>query len=147
MKIRAAISEDIPTLRALIERSIRRLNAKEHSPESMELVCSLFTEERLHRDLQRRDIFIMENHELPVGTISLGEGKLHSLFVEPEHAGKGYGSRLVTHIEEFARSRKLRKLSLNASLTAIPFYEKMGYRKLNEVKVDFGSMWAMEKRP
>ena len=90
-------------------------------------------------------MFIIENPKLPIGTRSLGDGKLHSLFVEPEQAGKGYGRQLVTHIEDFARSRNLQKLSLNASLTAIPFYEKLGYLKLKEVRVDFGSMWAMEK--
>ena len=143
MKIRAATSEDIPALCGLIERSIRQLNAKEHSPEAMELVCALFTEDRLHRDLQRRDMFILENHELLIGTISLGDGKLHSLFVEPDQARKGYGSQLVSHIEDFAHSRNLQKLSLNVSLTAIPFHEKLGYLKLNEVRVDFGLMWAM----
>ena len=146
MKIRAVTSEDIPALRGLIERSIRQLNAKEHSPESMQLVCALFTEERLHRDLQRRDMFILENHQLPIGTISFGDGKLHSLFVEPDQACRGYGSQLVTYIEDVARSRNLHKLSLTASLTATPFYEKLGFIKLNEVKVDFGSMWAMEKQ-
>ena len=145
MKIRAVTHEDVPALSRLIERSIRLINAKEHSAESVELVCALFTEERLHRDLNRRDMFILENHELPIGTISLGDGKLHSLFVEPEQAGKGYGSQLVCYIEYFARSRNLRKLSLNSSLTAVPFYEKLSYIKLNEVRVDFGSMWAMEK--
>ena len=145
MKIRAVTVRDIPALQRLIGRSIRQLNAKEHSAESMELVCALFTEERLHRDLNRRDMFILENHELPIGTISLGDGKLHSLFVEAEQAGKGYGSQLVCYIEYFARSRNLRKLSLNSSLTAVPFYEKLSYIKLNEVRVDFGSMWAMEK--
>ena len=145
MQIRAATHEDVPALSRLIERSIRQLNAKEHSAESMELVCALFTEERLHLDLQRRDMFILKNHEQPIGTISHGGGKLHSLFVEPEQARRGYGSQLVCHIEDFARSRNLQKLSLNASLTAIPFYEKLGYIKLNEFRVDFGSMWAMEK--
>ena len=145
MSIRPATVKDIPALSDLIVRSIRVLNANEHTPDALERVCALFSEERLNRDLLRRDMFILEDEGPLIGTISLGGGMLHSLFVEPAQASKGHGRLLVNHIEKYARSKHLEKLSLRASLTAVPFYQKLGYIKLSEVKVDFGSTWEMEK--
>ena len=145
MSIRSATVKDIPALSELIVRSIRVLNANEHTSDALELVCALFSEKRLNRDLLRRDMFVLEDEGLLIGTISLGGGMLHSLFVDPIQACKGHGRLLVNHIERYARIKHLEKLSLRSSLTAVPFYQKLGYVKLSEVKVDFGSTWAMEK--
>ncbi len=65
----------------------------------------------------------------PVGFISLkGNDHIDMLYVRPEVAGEGIGAFLATAIETLARGRKAKTLSVDASDTALPFFEKLGFK-------------------
>ena len=65
----------------------------------------------------------------PVGFISLkGNDHIDMLYVRPEVAGEGVGAFLVTAIETLTRGRKAKTLSVDASDTALPFFEKLGFK-------------------
>jgi len=61
-------------------------------------------------------------------TVDLGDGKLHSLFVDPVFQGAGFGTELVERLEAHAIMAGLRELHLSASIAARRFYESRGYR-------------------
>lgn len=53
------------------------------------------------------------------------------LFVASEHRGKGYGRRLLLHVEAEARRRQMKRILLNTySFQSPGFYRKMGYTEL-----------------
>lgn len=56
-------------------------------------------------------------------------GEVTAVYVDPAHARTGVGSALLTRLEDRARERGLRRLSLHASLNAVGFYERHGYRR------------------
>lgn len=55
-------------------------------------------------------------------------GEVTAVYVDPEHARSGVGSALLAHLEERAAELGLDRLSLSASLNAVGFYERHGYR-------------------
>lgn len=55
---------------------------------------------------------------------------LDTLAVWPEHAGRGFGTRLVAHVEALARQQALEAVTLytNAKMVEnLPFYARLGY--------------------
>ncbi len=95
--------------------------------------------------MAERDVFVAKLDGQIVGTVSLGGGKLHSMFVEPSHQGKGIGIKLVEHLEAHAANVRLVTLWLSSSVTARPFYEKLNYQLHEREERSFGSTFAMSK--
>lgn len=60
---------------------------------------------------------------------------VEELFVRPEHQGKGYGSLLLRHTEEYVRKRGLAgiTLSTNRYAPATDFYRKNGFTDCEHV--------------
>ncbi len=65
----------------------------------------------------------------PVGFVSLkGNDLLDMLYVRPEVAGQGVGTFLANAAETLARGRGAKILNVDASDTALPFFEKLGFK-------------------
>ena len=146
MSIRPAKESDLALLSQLIARSVNALNASDDSSEDVAFICAKHDVQHLQQHLQRREAFVLEIDNQLVGIVSLEGDKLHSLFVEPSSAKSGHGRTLVNHIESLARSKGVNVLKVSSSRTAVPFYEKLGFQKLNFEPREFASTWAMEKR-
>jgi putative acetyltransferase len=116
--IRAATADDATALSALIQDAVRTSNSRDYTPATIDLICANFTRDMVISKMAQRDVFVAVCDCDIVGTISLGNGKLHSMFVEPQRQGKGIGRRLVTHIEKHAISSGLSALRLSSSITA-----------------------------
>src|SRR5262249_55276308 len=95
-----------------------------------------------------RDVFAAVQEGAIIGTVSfsLRRSKLYSLYIEPNVQRGGIGKRLVQHIERHAAASGCTDLQLSASITAKPFYERLGYATIRfEERVDDGSTWLMSK--
>lgn len=79
---------------------------------------------------------------------------LHTLVVDPEAAGKGYGSRFVAFYEDYARKQGCTCLRMDTNVRNLPartLYKKLGYREAGIVACDFNgipgiSLVCLEKR-
>ena len=60
-----------------------------------------------------------------------GIGKVERICVLADKREKGAGAAIMGKIEEFAKQHPVTRLKLNAQVTAIPFYEKLGYQTTN----------------
>jgi putative acetyltransferase len=63
-----------------------------------------------------------------MGAIVPARGELRACYVAPAAAREGVGSALVRELERIAREHGLRRLKLDASVTAEPFYKALGYK-------------------
>lgn len=54
-------------------------------------------------------------------------GDVQSVFVVPEHRGRGLGRRLMEAICETADDLGIRKLTVDANDAALPFYNRLGF--------------------
>ncbi len=61
-------------------------------------------------------------------------GRLASLFVHADYQRKGVGAQLVNRFEEKSRAQGVVQIKVAATLFAIPFYKKMGYRRTTGVR-------------
>ena len=59
-------------------------------------------------------------------------GEVDAVFVDPAAHGQGVGRALLAALEAMARERDVEKLFLSASLNAVAFYERAGFRALRE---------------
>jgi putative acetyltransferase len=147
LQIRSASPADATALSDVIHRAVRTSNAPDYDPMVIELLCASFTPEKIIAQMSERDVFAAMLDEAIVGTVSFGraKGRLNALFVDPQLHRQGIGARLVRHIEQHAAGAGVVVLWLSASITARPFYERLGYalHKFEE-RVD-GSSWLMSK--
>ena len=80
-------------------------------------------------------------------TTAAGEMKLHKLYVHPGWQHRGFGSRLLGHVEQVARQRGFTMLVLSvnkANHQAIAAYRKNGFAIRGPVVVDIGGGFVMD---
>lgn len=144
--IRRADAADAEFLSALIQRTVLVSNAADYDAATIAAICQNFTPALVLEKMATRDVFVAHSIDGDMcGTISLGNGKLHSLFVDPDRQREGIGRRLVVHLEQHARHGGLRELHLSSSLTARPFYARLGYQDIRFEPRPDGSTWLMMK--
>ncbi|OTN89673.1 hypothetical protein A5819_002171 [Enterococcus sp. 7E2_DIV0204] len=70
--------------------------------------------------------------------LPLAEGmiKLQRMAVQKEFRGHDYGRVIVESAEQFAKEQGYNTITLGAQITALGFYEKMGYIKEGEMFLD-----------
>ncbi len=66
---------------------------------------------------------------------------LQMLYVHPFSAGQGVGSTLVDALERIAAARGSAELTVEASDTALPFFEKRGYVATQRTTRMLGDVW------
>lgn len=73
-----------------------------------------------------------------VGVLRGRKERLASLFVSKRHHRKGIGRLLVTHFEEESIQRNVEVIRVAATLYAVDFYSKLGYKKTTGIR----SAWS-----
>jgi putative acetyltransferase len=78
----------------------------------------------------------------PIGFVSLkGNDHIDMLYVRPEVAGEGVGKFLAGAVETLARGRGVKMLTVDSSDTALPFFEKLGFRPQARQSVAIEGEW------
>jgi len=73
-----------------------------------------------------------EGAVLGYAVLDADTGEIDAVFVEPSRQGCGIGQALLQTLEAMAREQGLDLLFLSASLNAVAFYERAGFRALRE---------------
>ncbi len=75
-----------------------------------------------------------------------GRAKAQRVAVRKSARGQGVGRALMLALEDEARARGARELILGAQLSALPFYQRLGYEAHGEVFDDAGIPHRMMKK-
>jgi GNAT superfamily N-acetyltransferase len=72
--------------------------------------------------------------------------RLHKLYLLPESHGKGLGKLLLDKVEYLAQKNQSNTISLNVNRfnKAYFFYQKMGFKILEEEDLEIGNSYLME---
>ncbi|GIN74121.1 N-acetyltransferase [Bacillus sp. J14TS2] len=86
--------------------------------------------------------FVLYDDSVPIGagrfrTVE-GFGKVERICIMADYRRVGAGKMIMETIEQFARKNKIQQLKLHAQISAIPFYEKLGYTVCSEEFMDAG---------
>ncbi len=106
----------------------------------------VLSQQELLRDFERMTFYVYRSKSKIVGVAALQieskeTGRIHWVYILPEHQRKGIGTVLVTHLERKAKEiglRRLRLLTIEKANWAINFYEKLGYNLADEIERPWG---------
>lgn len=129
----------------LIRNTIRAINSKDYSKEIIESMCIRFSEENIIKRAPNRKMILMIEKEVVLGTASLKDNIILSVFVDVNTQGKGIGTKLMNYLEEMARKKGVKKVVLPSSITSVSFYSRLGYKIIEEQINDTGKNIIMEK--
>ncbi len=164
-ELRLAEEDDVPAPHALIEASVRGLQASDYTQAQIDgaLGTALGVDTQLICD---RTFFIAETQNQAVGApmelagcggwskrktlfgTDLGPGRepelldpatdaarLRAIFVHPAYARQGLGSLILARVEAEAVSAGFRRFEMGSTLTGVPLYWFRGYAEVDRVNV------------
>lgn len=116
---------------ALSELALRSKAHWGYSSEFLEAVRAELSYDEKQLRSERMRFFVLESAGRPVGFYALEhrsgpEVELDSLFVEPEHIGKGFGRSLIEHAKSVAATMGAAKLIIQGDPYAERFYLAAG---------------------
>ena len=162
VRVRKAVTDDIPRLREVIEASVRGLQANDYSPAQLEgaLQSVYGVDSQLIADGTYFAAEI-ENQIVACGgwskrkTLYGGDqyagredslldpardaAKIRAFFVDPDHARRGIGSLILEACEAAALAAGFRRIEMGATLSGVAFYRAKGYAELENQNVPLGN--------
>ena len=143
--IRLAEPADAEAIHALHTRSVRGLCSADYPPEVIDGWLAGRSPEG-YGGIARREMFVCEWDGQIAGWSHVRPDMLVALFVDPAHTRKGVGRMLFDHALRLIRSHTRRRIEFEATLTAVPFYERCGCAWLRRSTirkndVDVSTVW------
>jgi ribosomal protein S18 acetylase RimI-like enzyme len=125
--IRRAVVSDAEAISGVVLQALEQTNAKDYAPAIIAEVAANFSPERVAARMSGRQVFVVTERDVIVGTGSLEGTTVRSVFVHPRLQRRGIGRTLLDHIEGLARAQALTRLEVPSSIGAEGFYRRMGY--------------------
>lgn len=170
--LRLATEKDIPALHALIEASVRGLQANDYTPQQIEgaLGTVLGVDTQLIRDQtyfvaevlahgtaepepagcggwsKRKTLFGADagpGREPDLLDPATDAAKVRAIFVHPSFARRGLGSLILATVEEAARAAGFRRFEMGSTLTGVPLYRLKGYKETERIAVPLANGEAL----
>ena len=164
-RLRLAVEADIPALHALIEASVRVLQAGDYTPAQIEgaLGTALGVDTQLIADRtyfvaevldqntaarkplagcggwsKRKTLFGADHgpgREPAFLDPATDAAKVRAIFVHPDFARRGLGSLILATVENAARAAGFSRFEMGSTLTGVPLYRLKGYIEVERIEV------------
>lgn len=137
----------------MIERAVRFSQfSKFYPPKIIDEVVNSLDTEGVKKRASWTHFYVIEENNKVVACGSIGEywgskteSSLFSIFVDPDYQNKGYGRKIIETLENDEYFKRATRIEVPASMSAIPFYRKMGYEHKNGELVFNEGHFALEK--
>lgn len=116
----------------IVSASVRHLAPHPYSQEVVDSWMAGRTPENYVSDCAGQTIWIAELYGRPVGFSQGVPGEVKRLFVDADHAAHGLGRALFIRALADACPNGGGRVFIEATLNAVPFYEKWGFRKTGQ---------------
>ena len=138
---------------ALIIKTLRTTNIKDYSAEYIENDVRMFSPEAVIERAGWTRFYVVSDGDVIVGCGAIGpywgkedESSLFNIFVLPVYQRQGIGRRIIETLESDDYFLRAKRIEIPASITACPFYRKMGYTYKNGMDViDDEQLFRLEK--
>ena len=131
-EIRLARESEAEAISVVILSALRETNAKDYSQDIIARVEQSFDPASVRSLMGNRTVFVAIRSGEVVGTASLDGAVVRTVFVSPSVQGQGVGIRLMAEIERTARTNNIALLTVPSSITAEPFYAKIGFKAVRD---------------
>lgn len=129
LKIRRARQEDCHSIGKVHSAAVKGIRTAQYTPEEIQAWAVPRDPASYEDSIRAKEFFVAEDGDAIVGFGVLNQliAEVEAVYVDPEAGRRGIGLEVLLKLEERARALGLRVLRLNASLNAVPFYERAGY--------------------
>jgi putative acetyltransferase len=140
--LRPMLPADLPVLAAIFRVSIEELTGDDYSEAQQAAWADAADEPGFADRLGKQLTLIATVASAPVAFISLkGADHIDMLYVHPGVARQGVATMLYDAIERLAAARGATQLTVDASDTARPFFEKRGFEGVHRNTMPLGDEW------
>ena len=153
MIIRLIDKDDYQSVADMIARSLRDSQFTRFYPEcSIKYVAESLNAEAIEKRASWTHFYVIEveGNIVACGAIgpyydSMTESSLFTIFVDSKYQGQGYGRKIIETLEKDEYFTRADRIEIPASMSAIPFYRKMGYEHKNGELIYEDGHFALEK--
>ncbi len=141
--LRPFLPQDVAVVAQIFRDAIEDLTADDYdAAQRSAWISSADDEKNFAERLAGQTTLLALRDGEPAAFVSLkGNDHIDMLFVRPEAAGEGVGTFLANAAETLARGRGAKILSVDASDTALPFFEKLGFKPQFRQSVAIDGEW------
>lgn len=116
----------------LIRRTLVEVNSVDCPKWEIDYLYEAYTPERIVKNAREGHTYVLWEDGKIIGTgtiggVGEGESEIYGAFLLPEYIGKGIGRKLFDLLEADPLFTGADRVWLTASITALKFYEKIGY--------------------
>lgn len=153
MIIRRFLQTDSKEVSDLIIKTLREVNIKDYPKEYIENEVQRLQPNKILKRAERTHFYVACDENKIVGCGAIGpywdkvdESSLFTIFVLPDYQGQGIGRKIIETLEKDEYFLRANRIEIPASITATPFYIKMGYTYKNGISVpDEEGLLRLEK--
>jgi putative acetyltransferase len=151
MIVREYQPSDTQLIMQLFYDTVHKINIRDYTQEQVNAWASKSLDyEVWHKRLQIKLPYIAEENGEIVGFGELDpDGHIDCFYCHSKYQRQGIGSKLFNHIENIAKSRGIKRLYTEASITAKPFFQNQGFSIVREQQVEIMGVilknYVMEK--
>jgi len=123
------------------------------SPQQLDYMMELiYSKAALQKQMENGQQFLLAyDDEKPVAfaaysiltTLNSAIYKLEKIYILPNQQGKGIGKLLISNIIEAIKPATTLQLNVNRQNKALYFYQKLGFKIINEEDIDIGNGFYM----
>jgi GNAT superfamily N-acetyltransferase len=147
--IRSFEEGDASDVSRLIIDNLMQVNVVDYGEAAVKQLALFYSPEWILRYAQSAETCVAEVRSEIIGTATLDQERVRSVFVRIDHHKQGIGQLLMRHVEEAASRKNIVRLTLLANVGAVDFYRNLGYvqgeKKVIEVGDVLITVVAMEK--
>lgn len=153
MYIRRFIKEDAKEVSDLIIKTLRQVSIKDYSSDYIENLVQSQSPDDILNFAEKNHLYVMTDGKIIVACGAIGmyldkkdEACLYKIFVDPAYQKKGLGRKVMEALEKDDYYKNAKRIEVPASLTAVDFYLKLGYKYKNNNKTpDENLLVSLEK--
>lgn len=152
LRVRRFRPSDAEVLRRLFYETVHAVNRRDYSPAALDAWAPrAYDVEAWNASFRERTTFVAERDGRIAGFAELEHGgtRIGRFYVGKDDQRSGVGSALYDALETEARWRGVATLTVKASITARPFFERVGFGNARQQSVERRGValtnFAMEK--
>ena len=153
MIVRLIDKKDYKEVADMIARSVGNSEFTKFYPQqTIDEVKQSLNEEGVKNRASWTHFYVIEKDNKIVACGAIGpyynienESSLFSIFVDSDYQGQGYGKKIIQTLENDEYFLNSKRIEIPASMSAIPFYRKMGYEHKNGQLIYSDGHFALEK--
>ena len=132
--IRIAQMTDLESVLHITRDTISQIYSHYYADGVVEFFLQHHSRENVLSDIEKGIVWLLEEDDCLVGTVTIKENAVNRLFVLPKYQSHGYGSQLMDFAEDKI-AENFNHIHLDSSLAAKEMYLKRGYKEKRTCKI------------